>query len=148
MPKPAQTALPAVDIAALAQTLVAAWTPMLRRPKPRDIEDDDYARTYDAMLARAVAYNPHATTRTTKQGTTVRVRRKGGGQQRLVFLRDYNPYKKNTKAHATWEMFRTCETVAQARAKAEAAGGNGKLGLYDIQYLHYATRDGYMKLEG
>lgn len=49
-----------------------------------------------------------------------------------------NPYRPGTKAHASFELFRTSKTVAATRAAATKD--------HDINYLRYASRDGHIKL--
>lgn len=66
--------------------------------------------------------------------------------KKIVLVAKANPYREGTKAYATFELFKTAKTVGEARAKAEAAGGSGAAGKYDIGYLRYASRDGHIKL--
>jgi hypothetical protein len=61
----------------------------------------------------------------------------------LVIVASANPYRKGTKAHATFAMFTKAGTVAKAQALAKKAG-RGAAGKYDIGYLKYASRDGHI----
>lgn len=65
----------------------------------------------------------------------------------IVIVSKWNPYRAGTKAYDTFELFKRTLSVSAARAEAAAAGGNGKNGKYDIGYLRYASRDGYIKFE-
>lgn len=75
-----------------------------------------------------------------KRRFTGRVTRQSA--QRIICNRAHNPYRPFTKAYATYTLFQRSSTVGAARAEAALTPD-----AFDLGYLRYASRDGYITLE-
>lgn len=104
--------------------------------RPRRVAVQDWtaeARERQAQRGGAFGAEPPkrrrmATTKVTRQGS-----------QAIVCLRMSNPYRRGTKAYATYELFRRSPTVGAARKEAALTPD-----AFDLGYLRYASRDGYI----
>lgn len=80
-----------------------------------------------------------------KAAKTPKAKKTGGTRSKLAdetkikVVAKENPYRAGTKAHATFNLFEKCDTVADFRKKVDPE-------KHDGGYIKYASRDGYIKL--
>jgi len=80
-----------------------------------------------------------------KKTKAPKAKKAGGGTRipadaTIKVLAKENPYKKGTKAYATFELFGKSKTVAEFREKASDKD------RFDPGYIKYSSRDGYIKI--
>jgi hypothetical protein len=86
---------------------------------------------------------PHAAPATTvakRQRNATQTRRGKVDHLTLTVVHLGNPYRRATKAHATFEHFRAYNGAKVHQVKAAASAE------HDLGYLNYSSRDGYITL--
>jgi hypothetical protein len=73
--------------------------------------------------------------------TTLRAARPAAAEQTITVVSKENPYKPGSKAAATFELFRKAKTTSKFLELAAADKSK-----YEVGYLRYSSRDGYIKL--
>jgi hypothetical protein len=73
--------------------------------------------------------------------TTLRAARPAAAEQTITVVAKENPYKVGSKAAATFELFAKAKTTSKFLELAAADKSK-----YEVGYLRYSSRDGYIKL--